>query len=155
MLQCEKAEGQDGLNPALFKEGGKSLVIQDAIWDEENVPEECGMSTVIPIFKKVVRSLSRRQLTAVEENVLIKGLNFNFKDASDLEYMATLEAAFKSSDLNEETQQAIRQTIVPAITRNKTHNALLTKEKRAVNSLKADGTIVILPGDKGIRTQMG
>ncbi|KER32436.1 hypothetical protein T265_01491 [Opisthorchis viverrini] len=64
----------------------------------------------------------------------------------------SLEAAFKSSDLNEETQQAIRQTAVPAIMRNKTHNALSTKEKRAINSLKADETIVILPADKGRMT---
>ncbi|GAA53088.1 putative reverse transcriptase [Clonorchis sinensis] len=50
-----------------------------------------------------IMNLSRRQLTAAEENVLIKGLNFNFKDAGNPEYLASLEAAFTSSGLNEET----------------------------------------------------
>ncbi|KER27120.1 hypothetical protein T265_05743 [Opisthorchis viverrini] len=56
-LKREKAPIPDGLYPALFKEGGKSLVnhltnLIDAIWDEEKVPAEWDMSTDIPIFKK-------------------------------------------------------------------------------------------------------
>ncbi|KER22108.1 hypothetical protein T265_09726 [Opisthorchis viverrini] len=62
VLEREKAPGPDGLYPALFKEGGNSLVTHltkliGTMWDEEKVPAEWGMSTVIPIFKKGARTL--------------------------------------------------------------------------------------------------
>ncbi|KER33693.1 hypothetical protein T265_00574 [Opisthorchis viverrini] len=50
-------------------------------------------------------------------------------DASNLEYLASLEAAFKYNGLNEVPQQAIRHIIVPAITRKKHATLYLLKTK--------------------------
>ncbi|KER19127.1 hypothetical protein T265_11992 [Opisthorchis viverrini] len=66
VLKREKAPAPDGLYPALFKEGGNSLVTQltkliGAIWDEEKVPAEWGMSTVIPNFKKGLKSIDHAE----------------------------------------------------------------------------------------------
>ncbi|KER26176.1 hypothetical protein T265_06527 [Opisthorchis viverrini] len=78
-LKGEKALGPDGLYLALFKEGGKSLMTHltkliGTMWDEEEVPAEWGMSTVIPIFKKSTRTLCENHrgisLLAVASKVL-------------------------------------------------------------------------------------
>ncbi|KER31894.1 hypothetical protein T265_01978 [Opisthorchis viverrini] len=73
-LKREKAPGPDGLYPALFKEGRNSLVTHltkliGTMWDEEQVPSEWGMSTVIPIFKKGTRTLceNHRDISLDEE----------------------------------------------------------------------------------------
>ncbi|GAA49915.1 hypothetical protein CLF_103776 [Clonorchis sinensis] len=57
VLKREKAPGPEDIYPVLFKEGEKSLVTHliRAIWNEEKVPAESAMSTVI--FKKDVRTL--------------------------------------------------------------------------------------------------
>ncbi|KER27485.1 LOW QUALITY PROTEIN: hypothetical protein T265_13775 [Opisthorchis viverrini] len=66
VLKREKAPGQDGLYPTLFKEGGKSL-------NEEKVPAEWCISTVIPIFKRVTQTICEYHqgisLVAVASNV--------------------------------------------------------------------------------------
>ncbi|CAI2737173.1 unnamed protein product [Dicrocoelium dendriticum] len=51
-----KAPGPDGLPPALFKDGGASLVREltalfSKIWSKEKVPSSWGDSIVVPIFK--------------------------------------------------------------------------------------------------------
>ena len=99
-----------------------------------------------------IKNLSSRNLTNKEEEVLIKGLNFNFKDANKLEYLASLEAILTTSNLTEDVQQNIRQTIIPVITRNRTYNTLSKDEKQAMDNLKHDSNIVILPADKGRMT---
>ena len=62
LLKRDKAARPDGLQPALFKEGGEELVnsltnILRTVWHSEQVPEEWNTSIVIPIFKKGARSL--------------------------------------------------------------------------------------------------
>ncbi|GAA49851.1 hypothetical protein CLF_103678, partial [Clonorchis sinensis] len=55
----------------------------------------------------------------------------------------------KSVQLDGDARQHLQQTLVPAITRNKTFTTLLIKEKEAVSRPKKDETIVILPVYKG------
>ncbi|KER21331.1 hypothetical protein T265_10331 [Opisthorchis viverrini] len=81
VLKREKAPGPDGLYPALFKEGGKSLVTHltkliGAIWDEEKVPAEWGMSTVIPIFKKANTGQSSKSSAQVVAGWSLVGLEY-------------------------------------------------------------------------------
>ena len=60
MRKCnerDKTPGPDGLNPSLFKGGGRSLIISltnilHTVWNEERLPKEWNISTVIVIFKK-------------------------------------------------------------------------------------------------------
>ena len=79
LLKRDKAAGPDGLQPALFKEGGEELVtsltnILRTVWHSEQVPEEWNTSIVIPIFKKGARSLCENHrgisLVSVASNLL-------------------------------------------------------------------------------------
>ncbi|CAH8657151.1 unnamed protein product [Dicrocoelium dendriticum] len=61
-LKRYKAPGPDGLHPALFKDGGASLVREltvlfSKIWSKEKVPSSWGESIVVPIFKKGLRTI--------------------------------------------------------------------------------------------------
>ena len=65
LLRRDKAPGFDGLHPSLFKEGGRSLIISltnilHTVWNEERLPKEWNISTIIPIFKKGARSLREK-----------------------------------------------------------------------------------------------
>eukprot|EP00061_Rhincodon_typus_P001104 g13720.t1 len=57
-----------------------------------------------------IRNPSNRKLTDMEKAVLTRGLNYNYGDANKMEFLATLEATLKTNNINEETQQTIRQT---------------------------------------------
>ncbi|CAI2738566.1 unnamed protein product, partial [Dicrocoelium dendriticum] len=96
-----------------------------------------------------IRNLSNRPISDAEKQVLIKGLNYNYRDATATDFLAAFESVLQSNGLDEETQKQIRHTIVPAITHNKQYNALTRQEKEAMNTLKSDETIIILPADKG------
>jgi hypothetical protein len=57
-----KASGPDEISPALFKDGCETLLtsvtdLLTLVWTTGCVPESWGESTVIPIFKKGVRSV--------------------------------------------------------------------------------------------------
>ncbi|KER19338.1 hypothetical protein T265_15576, partial [Opisthorchis viverrini] len=51
--------------------------------------------------------------------------------------------------MSEEVQQQIRQTTVPAITRNRKMQLISKQEQEALTNIRKDETIVILPADKG------
>ena len=63
-LKPDKVPGPYGLQPSLFKEGGRSLIISltsilHTVWNEERLPKEWNISTVIPIFKKDARACAK------------------------------------------------------------------------------------------------
>jgi hypothetical protein len=99
-----------------------------------------------------IKNLSSRPLTTAEQDVLIKGLNFNVRDAPQKEYLASLEHALKTTGITEEAQQQIRQVVVPAITRNRNSQVISKQEQEALKSLQHDQDIIILPADKGRMT---
>eukprot|EP00061_Rhincodon_typus_P001465 g14870.t1 len=99
-----------------------------------------------------IRNLSDRKLTDAEKAVLTQGLNYNYRDANKTEWLATLEATLKTNDINEETQQTIRQRVVPTLTRKRELNTLNTRERQALDRLKKDKNITVLPADKGHMT---
>ena len=96
-----------------------------------------------------LKNLSDRQLTTAEQEVLIKGMKFNTKDASHREYLADFEHALRSNGTSSEEQQQIRQIVIPNLSRHKPFNALSKQESTALRSLKNDSDIIILPADKG------
>eukprot|EP00061_Rhincodon_typus_P003303 g19759.t1 len=69
-----------------------------------------------------------------------------------MELLATLEATLRTNNINEETQQTIRQTVILTLTRRSELNTLNTLERRALEGLKQDKNITILPSDKGRMT---
>ncbi|CAH8564316.1 unnamed protein product [Heterobilharzia americana] len=83
---------------------------------------------------------------------LQKGLNYDTRDATKLEFFVALESSLKTSGLNEVTQQKIQQTIVP-LTRQMQHHAQMnTQEQKILKRLKNRKDIVIPPADKGRTT---
>ncbi|CAH8576438.1 unnamed protein product [Schistosoma mattheei] len=99
-----------------------------------------------------VINLSKQPLTNTEEHLLQKGLNYNTSDASKLEFFAALESSLKTSGISEETQQEIRQTIVPITQQVKENNQLTPQEQKALKELRNRKDIVIIPADKGRTT---
>eukprot|EP00061_Rhincodon_typus_P006738 g27709.t1 len=52
----------------------------------------------------------------------------------------------------DEMQQVIRQTIIPTLYRRNKGDNLNTSERKALDKLKKDRNIIILPADKGCMT---
>eukprot|EP00061_Rhincodon_typus_P002607 g17999.t1 len=99
-----------------------------------------------------IRNLSDRKLTDTEKAVLTRGLNYNYRDANKTEFLVTLEATLRTNSINEETQQTIRQTVIPTLTRRIELNNINTLERQALEGLKKDENITILSADKGSMT---
>eukprot|EP00061_Rhincodon_typus_P004661 g23117.t1 len=100
----------------------------------------------------LITNLSNRQLTETEKAVLLCRLNYNHKDVSRTDFMAALETTLKDNRLTDETQQAIRPTIIPTLHRRNKGDSLNTAERKALGKLKKDKNIIILPADKGHMT---
>ncbi|CAH8592007.1 unnamed protein product [Schistosoma bovis] len=99
-----------------------------------------------------VINLSKQPLTNTEEHLLQKGLNYNTSDASKLQFFAALESSLKTSGISEETQQEIRQTIVPITQQVKENNQLTPREQKALKEFRNRKDIIIIPADKGRTT---
>ncbi|XP_059510406.1 uncharacterized protein KIAA1522 homolog isoform X2 [Stegostoma tigrinum] len=66
-----------------------------------------------------------------EKAVLVRGLNYNFRDADKKDFSAALETTLKDNKLTEETQQTMRQTVAPTLNGKKVGNTLSTEERKA------------------------
>jgi len=99
-----------------------------------------------------VINMSSRPLSTAEHNILQRGLNYNTEDANKLEFFAAFEAALKTTGLTIETQENVRQIIIPQTRRTCKQDQLKAEDKAALKNLKMDQTIVILPADKGRTT---
>eukprot|EP00061_Rhincodon_typus_P009980 g33891.t1 len=60
-----------------------------------------------------IKNILDRTLTDTEMTVLVRGQNYNYRDAKKTDFLAVLESTLKTNGLTEEVQQTIRQTIVP------------------------------------------
>eukprot|EP00061_Rhincodon_typus_P002654 g18130.t1 len=96
-----------------------------------------------------IRNFSDGKLTDAEKAILTRGLNYDYRDANKTKFLATLEATLRTNNINEETQQTIRQTVIPTLTRRSKLNTLSTLERQALEGLKKGKNITILPADKG------
>eukprot|EP00061_Rhincodon_typus_P003970 g21434.t1 len=99
-----------------------------------------------------IRNLSDRKLTDTEKAFHTRGLNYNCRNANKTEFLATLEATLRTNNINEETQQTIRQTVILTLTRRSELNTLKTLERQALEGLEKDKKTTILPADKGCMT---
>ena len=76
-----------------------------------------------------VKNISDKPLTEQQTPVLEKGLNYNTKDASKVDYVADLESALKSTGKPDETKENIRHQITTNL-RNKRPVKLNNEEKK-------------------------
>ena len=93
-----------------------------------------------------------RDLTDSEQSVLEKGLNFavSSKRIQVTDIITATESAIKHAKLQPTTAEELRQRVSASILSAKTPRNNLTKnEYRALDSLKKDKSITVLPADKG------
>ena len=103
--------------------------------------------------KKWIINMSSRQLTHTETNFLTKGLNFSItsKTLPNKDIIATIEDAVKN--LEKEETDTIRAKVSFTLQNFKPPKDNLSKdERKALNELQSDTSIVILPADKGRST---
>ena len=99
-----------------------------------------------------VKNLSSRELTEEEKSVLAKGLNYNTKDATQLDFIADLEHALKTNNIEEHTMNNIRHEVTTHLYHHKKPTDLPKTERQTLKTLRNDPKIIILPADKGRTT---
>ena len=110
-------------------------------------------ATNITDKKKWVINMCSRQLTHIETDLLVKGLNFSVasKTLRSKDIIATIEDAVK--DLEKAEADTIRAKVSLTLQNSKPPKDYLSKdERRALKELQSDTSIVILPADKGRST---
>ena len=65
---------------------------------------------------------------------------------------ASVKRRLVNHEINEDDQNHIRHEVTNGLVRHKNRSKISKEETRALNDLKKDDTIVILPADKGRRT---
>ncbi|CAH8666644.1 unnamed protein product [Dicrocoelium dendriticum] len=75
-------------------------------------------------------------------------MQFNIKDSNPIDFLAALESILKSYNIAPEAQQNVRHRIVPALSHKAETKIFNAAERNALENLKKDKIIVILPADK-------
>ncbi|KAJ0057450.1 hypothetical protein NL108_006138 [Boleophthalmus pectinirostris] len=103
---------------------------------------------------KWVCNLTQRKITETETNVLTRGLNFAttpYKIPIE-EYILATELACQKIP-NQGQKADLRNTVTGILKTAKLPKSNITKkERKAINHMKKDNTIIILPADKGRTT---
>ena len=94
------------------------------------------------------RHVSSRQVTDEERHLLSKGLNFNTKDANQLDFIADLEHALKTANIEEHTANNIRHQLASHLHYHKKPIDMTKTKRKTLNNLKNDNNIIILPVDE-------
>ncbi|BHF81221.1 hypothetical protein SprV_0702435100 [Sparganum proliferum] len=76
-------------------------------------------------------------------------MKYNPSDSNYLNFLASFESIITSAGLTAEEQFTIRNSTVHALKNRNKFSTLSGDEKKALNSLKTDENIIILPADKG------
>ena len=107
------------------------------------------------IKQRWLRNLSSRQLTASEESVLKRGLNFAVTPSKIpvVDMIVGIETACKYINPNSEEATTLRTECTRILKSAKPPKSNISKEElQALSSLKQDSSIIILPADKGRST---
>ena len=99
-----------------------------------------------------VHNLSSKQLSANQMRALDRGMKFNLSDASPLDFVASLDSVLERARVPDDDRHLIRQQISTLIINHPRRPIIPPAEKKAIEELKADESIVILPADKGRST---
>ncbi len=76
-------------------------------------------------------------------------MKYNPSDCNYLDFLASLESIITTTNLTEEEQFTIRNSTVNALKNRSKHSTISYDERKALNALKQDKDIIILPADKG------
>ena len=104
---------------------------------------------------RVGSPISRKLLTADEESVLSRGLNFapTPKSLPVPRIIAAVEDGLRRTSADETRKEEVRHAIVGVLRKTSlSRSNLLSGERKAIKSLHEDDTILILPAGKGRST---
>jgi len=99
-----------------------------------------------------VVNLSDRELSCDEHNVLAKGLSFatTHNEKDKLHFVASIEPFVNDIDgISNEDKNIIRQKIATAVQSAPRDHNITRAESIAINSIKSDPSVVVVPADKG------
>lgn len=88
----------------------KTTSLRKAKKRKQNSKSNCSNKEVME--SKWIVNISSYLLSTTQHIFHQKGLNYNIDDANQLEFLAALEVAFKTTGLAIETQENMRQTIM-------------------------------------------
>ena len=107
---------------------------------------------VTQIQDKWVKNLSDRQLTSSETRVLARGLNYAItpQRIPIVDYITGIESAIHYGKLPSVEAEQLRRSISTTINNTKLQKSNISREERkALESIKGDKSIIVLPADKG------
>nr|VZI19788.1 unnamed protein product [Spirometra erinaceieuropaei] len=96
-----------------------------------------------------VVNLSKRSLSPAEITLLSKGIRFNHADATPTDFLAGLESILLASNIPEDMRANIRSCATGILRQKRYPQNLPAEEAQALQSLKSDHSIVVVPADKG------
>lgn len=101
---------------------------------------------------KLVHNLSSKTLTNKQTMLLQHDAGFNLTYAQPIDFAAALETIVHHIEANDETKNSIRECVTGLLMNHRQCHVLLAVEKEALEELWRDGSITILPADKGRAT---
>ncbi|BHF65539.1 hypothetical protein SprV_0200855200 [Sparganum proliferum] len=116
---------------------------------------ELGMTDVqemLDASETLVHNLSSKERTPVQLQVLQHAACFNTADADPVNLLAGIESVLKHSQEPDDVKHLIRQQVTSLLLAHKPRVAIPKAEQDALERLKADRSIVVLPADKGRST---
>ncbi|BHF74026.1 hypothetical protein SprV_0401711000 [Sparganum proliferum] len=100
----------------------------------------------------LVHNLSSKELRPVQLQVLQHAACFNTADADPVNLLARIESVLKHSQEPDDAKHLIRQQVTSLLLAHKPRVAIPKAEQDALERLKADRSVVVLPADKGRST---
>lgn len=101
---------------------------------------------------RLVHNLSSLTLTHSQLTLLQRDTGHNLMDAQLLDFIAALEPAMHDGDMGEEARNNVKQQIAGLLIQHRHHETLSREEWVALNQLKRNSPIIVLPADKGRAT---
>lgn len=100
----------------------------------------------------LVHNLSSKQLSEPQTRVLQRDAGFNIGDAKPLDFLTAVQSAIYFLPATEDVKDELKQRIATIVSHHQPTRILPPDEAEALQQLKKDNTIVILPADKGRAT---
>nr|VZI31692.1 unnamed protein product [Spirometra erinaceieuropaei] len=97
---------------------------------------------------KLVHNLSSKELTEEQMQVLRHEASFNTADAKPANMIAAVESILSQTGATDETKNLIRHQVSSLLMAHRPRDVLSKVERNALNELRADNDLVIVPADK-------
>ena len=113
--------------------------------------EDLQKRTRPPINAKAVINLSSKTITETELSVLARGGKFALAPTKKdkIEFLATVESVIGDLRTTQAEKAQLRQSLVSSMNVNNNTINITREEKKALNNIKNDNTLKIVPADKG------